>query len=159
MRREPEAAEVDMVPMIDIVTLLLMFLIIVGDMTKSTSAVRMMLPRASEAKMEPQIPVSTEGRLVVQLSQDAAGKYWAVVDNGRYELLPRGERSTLQDYFQTQINRRLLRDPDIVDKDGVVKFPVKLRVPAGAPMIEVERIVMAMANVGLVNIHYAAVNQ
>jgi biopolymer transport protein ExbD len=154
--RQPEPAEVDMVPMIDIVTLLLMFLIIVGDMTKSASGVKMKLPRASMAKSEKELGVSTEGRLVVQLKKDESGKYWAMVETNKYELLPRGDNATLQSYFETQINSRLQKGRLSKAEDGSVPCPVKLRVPADAPMLQVERIMMTMAKVGLVNVHYAA---
>jgi len=46
---EETKVEVDMVPMIDIITLLLMFLVIVGDMAASANTIQMKLPRASEA--------------------------------------------------------------------------------------------------------------
>ena len=39
---------------------------------------------------------------------------------------------------------------------GEVSFPVKLRIPANAPMFEVERVVMTMAKAKLVNVQYAA---
>ena len=44
--------EVDMVPYIDIVSLLLMFLLIVGDMTKGATAVKMKLPKVDMAESE-----------------------------------------------------------------------------------------------------------
>lgn len=158
MQRDPEPIEVDMVPMIDIVTLLLMFLIIVGDMTKSSTGVKMKLPRVTQAKSEKELKVSTEGRLVVQLRKDDSGKYWAIVENSKYELVPRGDNATLQSYFETQIRTRLEKGRTTKGDDGSVPFPVKLRVPADAPMLQVERIMMTMARVGLVNIHYAAFN-
>jgi biopolymer transport protein ExbD len=157
-RPKLEGIEVDMVPFIDIVTLLLMFLIIVGDMTKSSTGVKMKLPRADQAKFEKELAVDTTGRLVVQLRKDNDGKFWAVVESTKYQLVPRGDNPNLLEYFKYQIDRRVAEGRVKRQDDGSVNFPVKLRVPADAPMLEVERIMMTLAKAGLVNVHYAAFN-
>jgi biopolymer transport protein ExbD len=158
-RPKLEAIEVDMVPFIDIVTLLLMFLIIVGDMAKSASGVKMKLPRADQAKFEKELNVDTSGRLVVQLRKDPAdGRYWAVVETCKYQLVPRGDNPDLIKYFQFQIDSRISQGRCKRGPDGSVNFPVKLRVPADASMLEVERVMMTLAKAGLVNVHYAAYN-
>jgi len=74
-KTEIMTVEVDMVPLIDIISLLLMFLVMVGDMAKSTTSVKMKLPRADQAKSDKD--VDSQNRLVVQLEKDSAGKYWA----------------------------------------------------------------------------------
>ena len=158
-KRRPklEGIEVDMVPFIDIVVLLLMFLIIVGDMSKSASGVKMKLPRADQAKLEKELNVDTTGRLVVQLRKDPKdGRYWAIVETSKYQLVPRGDNPNLIEYFKFQIDRRISEGRCKRAEDGSVSFPVKLRVPAEAPMLEVERVMMTLAKAGLVNVHYAA---
>ena len=140
--------EVDMVPLIDIISLLLMFLVIVGDMAKNANNVQMKLPRADMSVHDS----GGEGRIVVQMKQHPDGRYMARVDNYDFELLAGGHNQSLLDFLEKLINRRGAKP----DKDGGVPFPVKLRIPADAPMGEVERVMMAMARVKLVNVQYAA---
>lgn len=152
MRRiEPNAVEVDMVPMIDIISLLLMFLIVVGSHSVLGEGVQMRLPRADQA-----LDIRTEGRIVVQLYQDG-GKYWAVVNAKRYELLAGARNATLQEYLDNQvrwwIEKGLAKREGL---DGAVDIPVKLRIPEKAPMREVERVLMALSEARLTNIQYAA---
>jgi biopolymer transport protein ExbD len=142
--------EVDMVPLIDIVSLLLMFLVMVGDMARNASNVKMKLPRADMAVADP----PCEGRIVVQLKQEN-GRLWAVVENRRYELVSDGRNDALIRYLEDlTARRRLANAPQ--DKDGNLLFPVKLRIPAEAPMNEVERVVMNLAQAKLVYVQYAA---
>lgn len=153
MRKPPEThVEVDMVPLIDIVTLLLMFLLIVGDMAKSTTAVPMKLPRADQAGSEKDLQLNTEGRIVVQMKQRSENQYIAVVENHEYELAEKGDNKQLIDYLNRQIDTRKITR----GANGEVPFPVKLRIPETAPMREVEKVVMTCARAGLVNVHYAA---
>ena len=53
-RKKVEAVpvEVDMVPLIDVIVLLLLFLIIVGDLASTSVNVQMRLPRADQAKTD-----------------------------------------------------------------------------------------------------------
>ena len=134
--------EVDMVPLIDIISLLLMFLIIVGGSACQAEAIQMKLPRADQALNEND--VVTEGRLTVQM-QETGGRWFAVMSNKRYELLPHGGNETLG-----KQKRLATRDK------GELSIPVKLRVPEAAPMREVERLVMTLAHVGLSRVQYAA---
>lgn len=160
VRPPPEnRVEVDMVPLIDIVTLLLMFLIVVGDMAKSTSCVKMRLPRADQARSEKEIPdLPVTGRIVVQLVKDRdLPKFWAVVENHRFDLIPQGNSPSLATYLDQVVERRIACN--VCTKDlatGAVSFPVKLRISKDAPMFEVERLMMVCAKSGLVNVHYAA---
>jgi biopolymer transport protein ExbD len=153
-----EQLDVDMVPFIDIVTLLLMFLIIVGDMTKSAAGVKMLLPRADQALIEKQIPtLDTEGRIVVQVRKDDRGKYCAVVQGVPYGLVPEGNDANLLQYLDAQVSQyRIRKGKEAETPDGGVRLPVKLRVPGEAPMPVVERAMTTLAKAGLVNIHYAA---
>ena len=145
--------EVDMVPLIDIISLLLMFLVMVGDMSRSATAVKMKLPRADMARDD---GPRHEGRIVVQLTHDERGRYFAEVEKNRFELVANGGNKTLLDYLQNQIARRRALNELPVGQDNAVLFPVKLRLPADAPMREVERVVMTLARAGLVNVEYAA---
>ena len=92
-KTEVMTVEVDMVPLIDIISLLLMFLVMVGDMAKSTTSVKMKLPRADQAKSDKD--VDSQNRLVVQLEKDSAGKYWANIEKNRYTLEAQGANKTL----------------------------------------------------------------
>lgn len=151
-RIPPEnAVEVDMVPLIDIVVLILLFLIITGDMARSATNVPMKLPRADQAKAEKDMNIKTEGRIVVQMTQKE-NRWWAVVEKSRYELMQRGDNPNLVNFLNELIARRKV----VKGPSGEVDFPVKLRIPADAPMREVEKVIMTCARSGLVNIHYAA---
>jgi len=156
--------DVDMVPLIDIVTLLLMFLIFVGDMAKSAAAIQMKLPHADQAVFEKGHDINTEGRVVVQLAKGderrrGAGRdpnrYYAVVNNVWYELLPKGESANLLKFLKEYVAERELKGA-VRDEKGGVKMPVKLRIPLDTPMLEVQRLVMLCARANFVNIHYAA---
>jgi biopolymer transport protein ExbD len=153
--KQPEsvAIEVDMVPMIDIISLLLMFLLVVGSASKGECGVKMKLPRADQSLDENR--VSTKGRLVVQL-QPENGTYRAVINNKSYELVREGSR-TLDDYLEKQINGTVSRGEAKRDaQTQAVDIPVKLRIPADAPMQHVELVIIALARAGLTNVQYAS---
>ena len=80
---QPVKIEVDMVPLIDIISLLLMFLIIVGDASKSASAIQMRLPRADQGL--PEDHFIDENRIVIQM-HPVGGRYYAVINGRQYEL-------------------------------------------------------------------------
>ncbi|MCY3021281.1 MAG: biopolymer transporter ExbD [Planctomycetota bacterium] len=152
MEPPPESRiEVDMVPMIDIITLLLMFLVIVGDMAATAGSIQMRLPRADQAVKDRW----TEDRLVVQL-QNQNGVYRAVINNRSYDLVAGGASKTLRDHLADHVNYCVGKGWTVRKDSGEVGIPVKLRVPEEAPMREVERIVMTLAHAGLVHIQYAA---
>jgi biopolymer transport protein ExbD len=154
MRRiEPNMVEVDMIPMIDIISLLLMFLIVVGSTAVEAEGVQMRLPRADQA-----LQVRGEGRIVIQV-YPRGGKYWANINNKDYELLTGARNQTLQDYLKKQVEWAL--EKGLARREGLdeaVNIPVKLRIPEGAPMKEVEKVVLALSDVRLTNIQYAAQN-
>lgn len=151
LRVEESKVEVDMVPLIDIVTLVLLFLVIVGDTAKSASAVKMKLPRLDQAK---EVQLNTEGRIVLQLAQDPKTlKYHAVANNLSYDL---DSGSGLEQYLDGMVKAKLAVSGQHQDEVKRVPFPVKLRIPAGAPMKEVEKLVQACARKGLTNVHYAS---
>jgi biopolymer transport protein ExbD len=158
---EEHKTEVDMVPYIDIVSLLLLFLVITGDMTKSATGVKMKLPRADQAATEKKLGISTEGRIVVQMKpkdvKNVDAGYFAVVENNQYDLVA-GNQS-LVNYLKEQVDRRVAKGLSKLGESGEVSFPVKLRIPTEAPMYQVERVVMICAKAGLVNVHYAADNK
>ena len=154
VKMESNQVEVDMVPLIDIISLLLMFLVMVGDMEKNSASVKMKLPRVSEAKTDKQ--VNTKNRIVVQMKYDKTdGKYWAIVDNQKYTIEEHGNNGTLIKYLTEQITKKVAGGDVTVDALGGYNMPVKLRIPADAPMREAERLVMSMAQAKLVNVHYA----
>jgi biopolymer transport protein ExbD len=146
------AIEIDMVPMIDVVTLLLMFLIIVGDISETTREIDMKLPRADQAIES----VRSDGRIVIQL-QSKAGEHRALVNNKVYNLTGGGVQKSLIDYLDDQVQYALGKKQTTKNPDGTVNIPVKLRIPEAAPMKEVERLVMTLAKVGLTHVQYAAV--
>jgi biopolymer transport protein ExbD len=152
---EMEKVEVDMVPLIDIISLLLMFLIIVGDSAASASSIAMKLPRASEAKTEKEWHVSTEGRIVIQMKKNEAGKYQAVINNKNYETGAEATTS-LKDYLDKTLDWAIKKGLAKKAADTTVDWPVKLRIPEDCPMQEVEKVVSTMASLGLVHVHYAA---
>ncbi|MBI3832431.1 MAG: biopolymer transporter ExbD [Planctomycetes bacterium] len=147
--------EVDMVPYIDIITLLLLFLVFVGDLTQHAASVQMQLPRADQAKKDDEHKEGTLGRIVVQLDKTRTGSYQAVVETQHYELA-NGANASLNQYLKHLIDTRLADGHFTRGADGTVAFPVKLRIPKDAPMYEVEKVVATCAKAGLVNIHYAA---
>jgi biopolymer transport protein ExbD len=149
---------VDMVPMIDIVTLLLMFLVIVGDMAASASNIAMKLPRADQAMTDKEMKDKNfrlEGRIIIQM-QNQNGVFRAVVNNQAYDLVGGGSNKKLLEYLQKQVDYALDRGLAKKDSSGAVDIPVKLRIPEDAPMRDVERVIMSMARVGLVHVQYAA---
>ncbi|MCW8129749.1 MAG: biopolymer transporter ExbD [Planctomycetota bacterium] len=160
---EETKVEVDMVPYIDIVSLLLLFLVITGDMTKSATGVKMRLPRADQAQTEKKLGISTDGRIVVQMKakdgKNPEAGYFAVVENHQYDLVSGGNNASLVGYLKEQVDRRVAKGLSKVGESGEVSFPVKLRIPRDAPMYQVERVVMTCAKAGLVNVHYAADNK
>ena len=147
--------EVDLIPYVDVVTLLLMFMLIIGDMASSTANVKMKLPRADQALNE-RIGLDTSGRIVVQLKGKADGTYVAVVENHLYDLLPGGRNVSLTHFLKELVRQRTSGGESAVSSGGEAAFPVKLRIPASAPMYVVERVVTNCARAGLVNLHYAA---
>lgn len=154
--KKPEInnVEVDMVPLIDIISLLLMFLIIVGDSAASANSIMMKLPRASEAQTEQKLNITTEGRIVIQLKKVEGNKYQAVVNNKNYET-GSDAGTTLKEYLDKQIEYATRKDLVKKKDDGTLDWPVKLRIPEDCPMQEVEKVISTMANMGLVMVHYA----
>ncbi|MFH0938070.1 MAG: biopolymer transporter ExbD [Planctomycetota bacterium] len=150
--------EVDMVPLIDIVSLLLMFLVMVGDMARAATNVKMTLPRADMAVADDKL-ATTEGRIVVQIKMGKDGRYCARVENNDFELVGGGANKALITFLEEQITRRKAKDAFTLGPNGEVPFPVKLRIPAEAPMAEVERVIMTMAQAKLVNVQYAALGK
>ena len=155
---EMNAVEVDMIPLIDIISLLLMFLIIVGDTAATANSIQMKLPRASEAMTDKTLKeknVRLEGRIIIQVT-NRDGPYRAVVNNKSYDLVEKGGNKLLLEYLEEQVQYAISRGLAQKDSTGAVNIPVKLRVPETAPMADVERVVMTAARVGLVNVQYAA---
>ena len=154
MKVQDQKVDVDMIPLIDIISLLLMFLIVVGDASISADSVKMRLPRADQGIPEPL--VNTKNRIVVQLDK-TDGKYWAVIRGNKYELLAGARNATLQEYLDRQVRETLAKgDATREGQDGAVSIPVKLRIPDQAPMKEVERIVVALSEAHLTHLQYAA---
>jgi biopolymer transport protein ExbD len=158
MRFSRNAVEVDMVPMIDIISLLLMFLIIVGDTAATASSVRMQLPRdMDQALNEVKLAeiVRSEGRIVIELA-GSNGNYKAVMNGRSYELVDDGANGTLIQHLEKQINIALSTNHATQDKSGAIDTPVRLRIPEDAEMKTVEKLIITLARVGLVNVQYAA---
>jgi hypothetical protein len=165
LKPEVQKIEVDMVPLIDVIVLLLMFLVIVGDLAATASNIPMKLPRAAQAKSEKEWDFKNlKGRLVIQLTPEkdsegvikSNGRYFAVINNVYYDLAPGGGTSLL-DFLKGDIALKVARGEAILGPDkAVTNIAVKLRIPANCPMYEAERLITGVASVGLVNVHYAA---
>ena len=151
--------EVDMVPLIDIISLLLMFLIIVGDTAANAENVQMQLPRSDMAKTEKELLEKEhhnfDGRIVIQMKKDN-NRYLAVVNNKAYELVQNGLNKPLLEFLNTTVDFAVGKHYATKESDGSVSSPVKLRIPADAPMKDVQRVIMTCAQVGLVHVQYAA---
>jgi biopolymer transport protein ExbD len=154
--KKPEInnVEVDMVPLIDIISLLLMFLIIVGDSAASANSIAMKLPRADQAKTEKELKLTTEGRIVIQMKK-VDNKYQAVINNKNYDTGAE-QGMGLKEYLDNQVQYALKRNMVKKLENGTLDWPVKLRIPEDCPMQEVEKVVSTMAALGLVMVHYAA---
>lgn len=137
--------EVDMVPLIDIISLLLMFLLVVGGTKVQADSIQMKLPRADQAVAL----VRDEGRIVVHM-QNQSGTYRAVVNNKSYALVADGANKTLLERLESDLVSAARNER------GAIVTPVKLRIPEDAPMREVEKLVMTLSRAGVTNIHYAA---
>lgn len=157
-RNGTPAIQVDMVPLIDIITLLLMFLVIVGSVQQVSHAVSVNLPRADQARPERDLPVIREGRVVLSL-KSVNGIYYAFTGpQTRYEISPRntGNLSALSTHllqsaeYMHRTNQCTLRD------DGTYDIPVKLRIGEEVPMKTVEDVLDAVSRAKMKEIHYAA---
>ena len=159
MHVEESKVEVDMVPLIDIISLLLMFLIIVGDTAANADSIEMQLPRSDQAKTEKELVEKEhhnfDGRIVIQMKKDN-NRYLAVVNNKGYELVPGGQNKQLLEFLSASVDFAIGKHYATKDTDGAVSSPVKLRIPADAPMKDVQRVIMTCAQVGLVHVQYAA---
>ena len=148
--------EVDMVPLIDIISLLLMFLIIVGDSAANSTSIKMKLPVADQAKVEDQWPgMETKNLIVIQLAKKDNDRYYAVINNIQYNP-EEGAGKTLKDHLARTIDEAASKNQITKRADGTWSMPVKMRIPEDTPMLEVEKVLATVANLQLVDIQYAA---
>ncbi|HLX60281.1 MAG TPA: biopolymer transporter ExbD [Planctomycetota bacterium] len=148
--------EVDMVPLIDIISLLLMFLIIVGDTSANNTSVKMKLPTADQAKTEDEWKLSTKNRIVIQLTKrDSDGAYMAKVNNKNYDTNDDAGKN-LRQHLEQLIDDAQKKSGAQKRADDTWDIPVKLRIPEDAPMFEVEKVLKTVADLHLVEIQYAA---
>ena len=158
--------EVDMVPLIDIISLLLMFLIIVGDTTASSNIASLRLPTADQAKTEKEwgdINCPTKGRIVVQIKPEYDTEEDQKAKNGKYSVVFNAakhgnddEGKSLKDHLSRYIDDQLAHGNATKRADGTLDIPVKIRIPAMCPMQEVEKVLFTIASVQLTDIQYAA---
>lgn len=153
-RPEVPAIQVDMVPLIDIVTLVLMFLVIVGGAVTSAEGVKVNLPRADQAK---ELRVSLEGRITISLEK-SGGVYNAVIGGNSYSIGTRGSAnvSSLSAYLLKSADYMHTRGMCKVLNDGTYSIPVKLRIGEDVPMKTVEDVLDSLVQARLRDIHYAA---
>ena len=152
--KKPEITPVvvDMVPLIDIVSLLLMFLIVIGDTTANSSSLKMKLPAASEAlKDSPEI---SKNRIVVQLGRED-NTYFAQLSSRKHDMSDNGLKKHLAQIVDDAAREKWIAQRD----DGTWNMDVKLRIPEDYPMPEVEKVLSTVRNLGLCDIHYAAVKK
>jgi len=138
--------EVDMVPLIDIISLLLMFLIIVGDTSANSTSVRMKLPSASEAKQD---WGESKNRIVLQMKLED-GRYFAVFNNRSYDM-----GGALKERLAQTISDAAGRNEISKRDDGSWAMPVKLRIPEECPMNDVEKLLATVAGEKLTDVQYA----
>lgn len=153
--RKPQCPqiEVDMVPLIDIISLLLMFLVIVGGIIDIGDTDNVKLPRADQGRIESS--VRTEGRIVVSLKEEK-GVFLARINNKSYELLSDHQvNQTLQKHLDKETKELLARGLCKQDSNGSYDIPVKLRIPELAPMQSVEAVLESLSRIGLRDIQYA----
>ena len=155
--------EVDMVPLIDIISLLLMFLIIVGDTTASSNIAGLRLPTASEAKTEKEWGLPTNGRIVIQIKPEFDDEKEQTAKNGRYFVVFNAakhanddEGKSLKDHLAKYIDDQSAHGYAKKKPDGTWDIPVKLRIPASCPMTEAEKVLYTVASLQLSDIQYAA---
>ncbi len=163
--KKPEInnVEVDMVPLIDIISLLLMFLIIVGDTTASSNIASLKLPTASEAKSEKEWGLPTSGRIVIQIKPQYDTEKEQLEKNGTYSIVFNAakhanddEGKSLKDHLAKYIDEESSHNRAKKKADGTWDIPVKLRIPAMCPMVEAEKVLYTIANLGLNDIQYGA---
>ncbi|MEI6235835.1 MAG: biopolymer transporter ExbD [Planctomycetota bacterium] len=166
--KKPEInnVEVDMVPLIDIISLLLMFLIIVGDTTASSNIASLRLPTADQAKTEKEWGLSTDGRIVIQIKPEFEDEKEQAAKNGKYFVIFNAakhgnddEGKSLKDHLAKFIddaaahgNGKIVKD----SKTGTWNIPVKLRIPGSCPMVEAEKVLYTVASLALSDIQYGA---
>jgi biopolymer transport protein ExbD len=155
--------EVDMVPLIDIISLLLMFLIIVGDTTASSNIASLKLPMADQAKTEKEWGLPTAGRIVIQIKPEYDTEAEQIAKNGKYSVIFNAakhsnddEGKSLKDHLAKYIDEESSHGRAKKKPDGTWDIPVKLRIPAMCPMIEAEKVLYTIANLQLSDIQYAA---
>ena len=161
--RKPEInnVEVDMVPLIDIISLLLMFLIIVGDTTASSNIASLRLPAASEATTEN--IWCNEGRIVIQIKPEFDSEAEQKSKNGKYSFVFNGARhgndnegKSLREHLARYVEDAVSHERAHKRPDGTLNIPVKLRIPSMCPMVEAEKVLFTIASLQLVDIQYAA---
>ena len=156
--------EVDMVPLIDIISLLLMFLIIVGDTTASSNIASLRLPTADQAKTEKEWGLDTKNRIVIQIKPEFDDEKEQLAKNGKYFVVFNAAKHSNDDEGKSLKDHlaKFIADAEahgIAHKkadDGTWDIPVKLRIPAMCPMVEAEKVLYTVASVQLSDIQYAA---
>jgi hypothetical protein len=158
---ESHSIAVDMVPLIDIISLLLMFLIIVGDTTASSNIASLKLPVASEAQSENSM--HCYGRIVIQLKPEFSDEKEQLAKNGRYSAIFNAashstgdDGKSLKDHLAKYIDDAAAHGMAKKKPDGTWDIPVKLRIPAMCPMVEAERLLFTVASLNMSDIQYAA---
>ncbi|MEI6235834.1 MAG: biopolymer transporter ExbD [Planctomycetota bacterium] len=158
--------EVDMVPLIDIISLLLMFLIIVGDTTASSNIASLRLPTADQAQTETTFWRDTKDRIVIQIKPEFDDENVQAAKNGKYFFVFNAakhgnadEGKSLKDHLAKFIddaaahgNGKIVKD----SKTGTWNIPVKLRIPESCPMVEAEKVLYTVASLSLSDIQYGA---
>ena len=144
-----------MVPLIDIMSLLLMFLIIVGDSAANSTSIKMKLPAADQDKTEDEWKLATKNRIVIQMLKRENDKYYAVLNNVKYNTEEEAGK-TLKDHLALMIDDLQKKNQIAKRPDGTWDVPVKLRIPEDCPMSEVEKVLATVANLQMVDIQYAA---
>lgn len=155
--QDAPAIQVDMVPLIDIITLVLMFLVVVGGLSGASEAVKVNLPRADQAKPEKELPITMEGRITISL-QNFNGVYDSVIGGNRYSIGSRGGESlsALSTYLLKSAEYMHRRGMCKQHDDGTYAIPVKLRVGEDVPMKTVEDVLDSVVQARMRDVQYAA---
>ena len=158
---ESHSIAVDMVPLIDIISLLLMFLIIVGDTTANSNIASLKLPVVSQATQDSMS--FSNNRIVIQLKPEFSDEQEQRVKNGRYSVVfnaashsNNDDGKALKDHLEKYLDDASAHGMAGKKSDGTWDIPVKLRIPALCPMVEAEKVLYTIASLNLTDIQYAA---
>jgi biopolymer transport protein ExbD len=136
---EPEQLKIDMTPMIDVVFQLIIFFMLIMDMSKAQLEV-LVLPSAKKAIKE---KFADTTMLVINVLKDGAIKI-----NGKTFWKPAmgDDFKKLEDEFESRRQNKLYQE--VAGKTEWVKYPVLIRCDRSTPFEHLQRILMIATHHG-----------